>query len=67
MKIAVVPNCVRDAINEKLDAAYAAVPEAASEREDHYGWLLAYYDEHGVLPEFKLVRMPAAASSPVPR
>lgn len=52
MRLVIVPNVLRDAIFAKLDAAIAACPEAAAERETLYEQLLAYYDEHGVIPEF---------------
>lgn len=52
--IVIVPNSLRDAINEKLDAAYLEVPEAAIEREFHYHALLDYFNDYGELPEFRL-------------
>lgn len=53
--ILIVQNYVRDAINAALDKALEGFPEeAAKEREALYQWLLGYYDEHGVIPEFKL-------------
>ena len=54
MSLVIVPNALRDAINARIDEALAACPEAAVEREEFYGALLAYYDEHGVIPEFTI-------------
>lgn len=56
MRIVVVPNDLRDAINAKLDAALAECPEAAPDREHFYDTLLNYYDEHGSLPDFHLAK-----------
>jgi len=50
----VVPDSLRLAIEEKLDAEIAKVPEAAPDREHLYGQLLAYFNDHGVIPEFTL-------------
>jgi len=54
MKTVIVPNTLRDAINAKLDDAFAACPEAAKDRDALYYRLLAYFDEHGELPDFTL-------------
>lgn len=54
MTFVIVPNSLRDAINEKLDAAYLECPEAAIDRENHCRAMLEYFDEHGHLPEFEL-------------
>jgi hypothetical protein len=59
MPIVIVPNTLRDAITAKLDAAYVEVPEAEKERELHYQVLLDYFYEHGVLPDFTLVKKEA--------
>jgi hypothetical protein len=50
----VVPDSLAEAINQKLDAAYVAAPEAAADREHHFSFLLGYFHEHGVLPDFRL-------------
>ncbi len=52
--IVIVPNTLRDAINAKLDAALLACPEAAAERENFYTALVAYFNEHGVLPDIAI-------------
>lgn len=59
MKIVIVPNELRDAINQRLDAAFAACPGAEGEvdREHLYQWMLAYYDERGELPEFRIQKV----------
>ncbi len=56
MKLAIVPDCLRDAINAKIDEEIARLPEAlrpkAEECRDHlYHQLLSYFDEHGVIPD----------------
>jgi hypothetical protein len=50
----VVPNELRDAINAKLDVAIVACPGAAKDRDELYGYLLGYFNEHGVIPDFSL-------------
>jgi len=52
-----VPNHVRTAINDKINAQLKMNPEAASERERIYDQLLRYYDEHGTVPDFTLARL----------
>ena len=56
MKLVVVPDCLRDAINAKIDGEIAKLPEAlrpkAEACRDHmYHELLSYFDEHGVIPD----------------
>ena len=63
MKLVIVPNDLRDAINKKLDECYAAVPDAAADREAHYSMLLEYFDEHGVIPAFTVEK---ASNPPQP-
>ena len=55
MKVVIVPNELRDAINRKLDAAIEQVPDAKKGREVFYEHLLGYYDEHGIIPDFDIV------------
>lgn len=50
----IVPDSVDYAINAKLDAALADCPDAEADRDELFRVLLAYFDEHGVLPEFTL-------------
>jgi hypothetical protein len=50
----IVPDSLRDAINAKLDEAYAVTPEAAADREAHYHALLDYFNDNGKLPDFSL-------------
>jgi hypothetical protein len=52
--IVIVPNCLRDAINKKLDDWYKIIPEAEKERDAHYQICLNYFDEHGEIPEFEI-------------
>lgn len=53
--IGIIPKCLDDAIESKLDEAIAACPQAAKERAALRKRLLKYFDEHGFLPEFRLV------------
>jgi hypothetical protein len=57
MSLVIVPNVVRDAINDRLDAALAKTPDAARFRDELFNQLLAYFDEHGVVPEFELATL----------
>ena len=53
--IVIVPNHVRDAINTALDKALANMPpEAQQDREHYYRELLAYFNEHGTIPDFQI-------------
>ena len=54
MRMVVVPNALSEAINAALEVAIAAVPAAAKDHAVLYDQLLAFYDEHGYLPEFTL-------------
>ena len=54
--IAIIPNELRNAINKKLDAAIKEVPEAEKDRGELYHQLLCYFDEHGIIPDFKLIK-----------
>jgi hypothetical protein len=56
--ILIVPTALHDAINSKLDAALAECPGTQlDDREALYAQLLEYFDEHGVVPEFRLVKI----------
>jgi len=50
----VIPNCLADELNARLDAEIKKHPQAAKDREALYDQLLAYVDEHGVIPDFSL-------------
>ena len=52
----IIPNVLRDKINEKLDAAFASCPEAEKDRDIFYHKLLVYFDEYGEIPEFELTK-----------
>lgn len=57
MRLVVVPNVLGDAINARLDEVLRdAPPEAIAEREHLYQQILEYFDEHGIIPEFSLVK-----------
>lgn len=52
--LCIVPTYILDAVNEKLDAAIAACPDAEKDRDELRAQLLGYFDEHGVVPDFTL-------------
>ena len=54
MKIVTVPDSLDQAINTALDAAFVQTPAAEPDRAVLYQQLLAYFDEHGVIPTFTL-------------
>lgn len=61
MRCVIVPNELRDAIHKKIDEAAVGLPPAFEEnREAIYQTVLEYYDEHGVIPDFKLQAAPAS-------
>ena len=47
---------VCDAIYQKIDAAIADAPDSARYREHFYCELLRYFDCHGVIPDFSLMK-----------
>ncbi len=47
----VVPECLREAIDEKIAAAFKHYPESAYEREILVDQMLFYFDQFGVLPD----------------
>lgn len=52
--LVIVPNALRDRINEAIDIALIECPGAKCERDELYQQLLEYFNEHGVIPEFKI-------------
>lgn len=56
MTFVIVPNALRDAINAAIDKALEQAPNAAPDRDIFYQTLLEYFDLHGELPEFNLVK-----------
>ncbi len=56
MSFVIVPDSLSNAINEKLDNAFLGVQDAAKDRDYLYRELLSFYDEHGYLPDFSLVK-----------
>jgi hypothetical protein len=61
-KPVIVPNELSAAINAKLDAAIAELPEedrasAERDREFLYGQLLDAYDKCGFIPNFTLTKL----------
>jgi hypothetical protein len=61
--LVIVPDCLANAINAKLDAALVhAPPEALACRRHLYCQLLTYFNEHGIIPEFTVVRGVGGAS-----
>jgi hypothetical protein len=60
MRMVIVPNDLRDAINAKIDAEIANLPEdqrqkAENCREHMYHQLLSYFDDHGAIPDCHIV------------
>lgn len=62
MSLYIIPNYLADEINAKLDAEIEKVPGAAKDRDDLYSQLLAYVNEHGVIPDFSLAPIAAKES-----
>ncbi len=54
MRIVILHDSLRDAINRRLDIELERVPDAASDRDALFDMLLEYYDEHGQIPDFTL-------------
>lgn len=52
----VVPDDLYDAIQAKLDDAFKDCPGATKDRDFLYHELLNYYNEHGIIPDFSLVK-----------
>ena len=54
MALVIIPDSLRKAIMAKLDAAIAMEPAAEKDRDALYQQLLAYFNEHGTIPDFTL-------------
>jgi hypothetical protein len=54
----IVPDSLSEMIDAKLDAAFVHCPDAAKDREYLFARLLQYFDEHGIVPNFKLRKNP---------
>lgn len=57
----IVPDIISDKIYEKLEAAYAALPEAEAdkaraEKDEHYKILLSMYNDMGYVPDFTVIK-----------
>lgn len=50
----VLPNYIAGRIDQKLDAAIALHPDAEKDRSVLRLRLIAYFDEHGIVPDFEL-------------
>jgi hypothetical protein len=57
--IAIIPNELRSAIEKKLSAAFLKAPEAQKDKDIYFNQLLEYFDEHGEIPDFELIRKDA--------
>lgn len=57
MSFVIVPNVLSRAIYAKIDAELRRVPDAAPNREAFYRQLVAFYNEHGYVPEFSLEKL----------
>lgn len=66
VKVFIVPNELREALLARIDAALADAPEEArADRDAIYAQLLAYYNEHGEIPEFSIQRRAEVESAEV--
>lgn len=54
VKIVIVPDILRNRINEALDSAIKEHPDAEKDREVLYGHILDFFDRHGYVPDFTL-------------
>lgn len=54
MRVVVVPNKLRDAIQDKMRAKLNGRRITDADFEHLYTELLNYYDTHGVIPEFDI-------------
>lgn len=54
MTILIVPNELLDQIDNAIDRELAGRPIADDDRQYVQSALLAFYDEHGAIPEFTL-------------
>jgi hypothetical protein len=52
--LVIVPNELSEAIYQKVDAQLELVPQLKDQRENIYSDLLAYFDEHGTIPDFTI-------------
>jgi hypothetical protein len=55
-RFVIVPNVISEEIYARIDAVLAEIPDAAPDRELFYQRLLAFFDEHGYVPEFSLAK-----------
>ena len=53
--IVIVPNELRDAINEKLNAAIEEHKDAEQDRDLLFSQLLWHFNKYGTIPEFTLI------------
>jgi hypothetical protein len=60
----IVPNSLSEQIYKRIDAAIAAADNplnAVMDRDLFYLTLLNYFDDHGYLPDFELVKKEVSA------
>lgn len=50
----IVPNTLSEKLYQMIDDQLEKMPELKKDRENIYHDLLNYYDEHGVIPDFKI-------------
>jgi len=56
MKVYIVPNEVSEAINKKLNDAFREIEISSDERQVHFDTLLEYFNDHGIIPDFKVTK-----------
>lgn len=72
LDIVVVPDALREAINAKLDAVIAAMPEdersiVETDRDQFYHQLVGYFHTNGVIPDFEFVYIKIAEPQEQPQ
>ena len=53
--LVIVPTNLSNELYRKIDQQLDMLPQLKHERENIYSNLLAYYNEHGAIPDFKIV------------
>ncbi len=54
MRVAIVPNELRDELYKRIDAQLEKHPVLKNQRELIYEDMLSYFDHHGVIPDFTI-------------
>ena len=54
--LVIVPDSLYNEIQAKLDTAFVKMPDAERDRDCLYRQLLFFFNEHGFLPDFEVVK-----------